>query len=401
MIPTVTLTRLSPRPQLGNRELLVLCPSLGTTTALWHEVAHELDAEYDILAADLPGHGRSPLALNPFTIAELADGVLDAVESLTSIDRFHIAGDSVGGGIAVSLGLTAPERVASVTMVCSSPRFGDSQAWRDRAALVLREGAGALLPGLDQRWLSPQFRDRQPERAVELLDGVRTMDPRGYASVCEALAAYDVRAELSRINCPFLAVAGEYDTIATPQLAEEMAAAVTGGRVLVLPQVAHQAPWEAPAELAVALREQLRLASLAAVRASSATSAQRYAAGLAVRRQVLGDAHVDRATAAMTGLTRGFQEFITCTAWGEVWTDVQLSRRERSIAVLTALIAHAHWDEFAMHVRGAVSNGLSPEDIRAVIMQSAIYCGVPAANSAFGITCKVLTELADDSEPNA
>lgn len=115
-------------------------------------------------------------------------------------------------------------------------------------------------------------------------------------------------------------------------------------------------------------------------------------AGMAVRRQVLGDAHVDRAVARTTAFTRDFQSFITRYAWGEVWTRPGLDRRTRSVVTLTALIAHGHWEELAMHVRAALRNGLTPDEIGEVILQAGVYCGVPAANRAFAVAQGVLDD---------
>ncbi|WP_244332986.1 4-carboxymuconolactone decarboxylase [Gordonia polyisoprenivorans] len=113
---------------------------------------------------------------------------------------------------------------------------------------------------------------------------------------------------------------------------------------------------------------------------------------MAFRREVLGDAHVDRANAASTGLTEEFQQFITRYAWGTVWTRPGLDRRSRSMITLTALIARGHHEELAMHIRAARRNGLTVDEIKEVILQSAIYCGVPDANSAFRIASSVLAE---------
>ena len=117
-----------------------------------------------------------------------------------------------------------------------------------------------------------------------------------------------------------------------------------------------------------------------------------YARGMEVRRAVLGDAHVDRATAAATELTREFQDLITRYAWGEIWTRPGLDRKTRSCMVLTATIAHGHWDEFRLHVRAAFNNGLTEAEIKEVILQAAIYCGVPAANHAFKQAAAVIAE---------
>lgn len=117
-----------------------------------------------------------------------------------------------------------------------------------------------------------------------------------------------------------------------------------------------------------------------------------YERGMAVRREVLGDEHVDRATERATEHTRDFQDFITRYAWGEIWSRPGLDRRTRSCITLTALVANGHFDELAMHVRAARRNGLSPEEIAEVLLQTAVYCGVVAANSAFHVFQRVLEE---------
>ncbi|GAA4710640.1 3-oxoadipate enol-lactonase / 4-carboxymuconolactone decarboxylase [Promicromonospora umidemergens] len=119
---------------------------------------------------------------------------------------------------------------------------------------------------------------------------------------------------------------------------------------------------------------------------------ERHQDGMAVRREVLGDAHVDRAVAGTTPFTAEFQDLITRYAWGEVWTRPGLDRRSRSMITLTALVAGGHWDELAMHVRAAVRNGLSVEEIKEVLLQTAIYCSVPSANRAFRIAQEVLSD---------
>ncbi len=114
--------------------------------------------------------------------------------------------------------------------------------------------------------------------------------------------------------------------------------------------------------------------------------------GLAVRREVLGATHVDAALAAVDDVTADFQELITRYAWGGIWTRPGLDRRMRSAVTLTALVAHGHWAELELHLRAALRNGLSKEEIVEILLQTAIYCGVPAANSAFRVAKKVLAE---------
>jgi 4-carboxymuconolactone decarboxylase len=121
--------------------------------------------------------------------------------------------------------------------------------------------------------------------------------------------------------------------------------------------------------------------------------------GMAVRREVLGDAHVDRAVAATTPFTAPFQDLITRYAWGEVWSRPGLDRRTRSCVTLAILVALRCEDELAMHVRAALRNGLHPEEIREVLLHAAVYAGVPAANAAFAVAQRVLREEGADPDP--
>ena len=114
--------------------------------------------------------------------------------------------------------------------------------------------------------------------------------------------------------------------------------------------------------------------------------------GMRIRREVLGDDHVDRAVERTTGETADFQDFITRYAWGEIWSRPGLDRRTRSCITLSALVALGRFDELAMHIRGARRNGLSTKEIGEVLLHSAVYCGVPAANSAFQVFQRVLDE---------
>ncbi|MDQ7757959.1 4-carboxymuconolactone decarboxylase [Xanthomonas sontii] len=128
---------------------------------------------------------------------------------------------------------------------------------------------------------------------------------------------------------------------------------------------------------------------------------ERYAAGLQVRRAVLGNAHVDRSLAARTPFTEEFQEFITRTAWGTVWTRDGLPRHTRSLLTLAMMVARGHDEEFKLHVRAARNNGVSADEIKEVLLQAAIYCGVPAANHAFALAAPILAEQAAEGGANA
>jgi len=121
--------------------------------------------------------------------------------------------------------------------------------------------------------------------------------------------------------------------------------------------------------------------------------ARRHREGMKVRRAVLGDEYVDRAVASATEFNREFQDFITRNAWGEIWTRPGLPRRTRSLLTIAMLIAVNQKDELRLHIRAAFNNGVTRDEIKEVLLQSAVYCGVPAANSAFHIAGEVLAEM--------
>jgi 4-carboxymuconolactone decarboxylase len=128
---------------------------------------------------------------------------------------------------------------------------------------------------------------------------------------------------------------------------------------------------------------------------------KRYERGMKIRRAVLGDEYVDRAVAATTDFTRDFQDFIARSAWGEVWTRRGLPRHTRSLLTLAMMVALNRGDEFRMHVKAAFNNGVTRDEIKEVLLQSAIYCGVPAANSAFHIAADVFKEMDGKQKTNS
>ncbi|WP_164551876.1 3-oxoadipate enol-lactonase [Streptomyces sp. WAC 01529] len=354
---------------------LFLGPSLGTSTALWDAVAPELSAAHRVVRWDLPGHGRSPADLiGPgATVADLAGLVLALADSL-GVDRFAYAGVSLGGAVGLHLAAHHPQRVTRLAAICTSAHFGGAEPWRQRAATVRREGLAGLAESAPQRWFTPGF------TVPGLVADLRAADPGAYAACCDALAAYDLREALASIAAPTLVIAGREDPATPPAHAREIADAVPDASLMELAGASHLAPAERPAAVAAALR------------AHFADPARAEGGGMAVRRAVLGDAHVDRAQAGTTSFTARFQYFVSRYAWGEIWTDPTLPRRERSLITLTALVAHGHLDELALHIRAARRNGLTPEEIGAVLLQTAVYCGVPAANSAFAVAQRVLAE---------
>lgn len=388
-VPQLATVEMAPGPM--DHPVLVLGPSLGTSAStLWGATAQRLGEHFRVLGWDLPGHGNSAPA-SDFTMGDLAAAVLAAVDAYAGeSSKFGYAGDSLGGAVGLQLMLDAPERVAWAVLCCTGARIGEPVGWRDRAASVRSDGTAVLLDSAPERWFAPDFPDREPQTAGALLDDLAACDDKSYAAACDVLAEFDVRTRLAEIGTPLLAIAGAWDTSTPVPLLRHIATGVQHGRVVVLDDVAHLAPAEAPDRVAALIVDQ------AAAQPSTLTTAQVRAEGMRIRREVLGDAHVDRALEGTSDVTRDFQDFITTYAWGGVWTRGGLDRRSRSLITLAALVARGHHEELAMHLRAARRNGLTDDEIAEALLQTAIYCGVPNANTAFRIAQQVLIEPIDE-----
>ncbi|NGN65634.1 3-oxoadipate enol-lactonase [Streptomyces sp. A7024] len=368
---------------------LLLGPSLGTSVRLWDAQLPALARGHRVIRYDLPGHGDSPAArLTEPSVPHLAGLVLELADAL-GIDRFRYAGVSLGGAIGTWLAAHHPDRVESLALLCTSADFGDPSAWRERAARVRTEGVGWLAESAPDRWFTPGY---EPSAATaSLIADQRGADPAGYAACCEALATCDLNDDMGAIAAPTLVLAGRQDRATPPDHARRLADGIPRASLVELDGAAHLALAEQPQRVLRALIDHFD-DSGPNVASSTRTAADAHHDGMTVRREVLGNAHVDRAQAATTPFTAPFQDLITRYAWGEIWTRPGLDRRTRSCITLTALIARGHHEELAMHVRAARTNGLTAAEIQEVLLQSAIYCGVPAANSAFAIADRVLAE---------
>ena len=248
-VPEIALTG----PSIGGSgtgPLVVLGPSLGTSAILWENVAPPLADGYRVLAWDLPGHGASPRATGPFTMAEVADAVARAVG-----EPFLYAGVSFGGCVGLELLLRHPDQVIGAAIVASGAHIGEPQAWHERAAQVRAQSTSTLIVGSAQRWFAPGSIERNPDLTGRLLHALQDADDESYALCCEALAGFDVRDRLGEITRPVLAVWGAHDGVTPEASAREIAEGVRDGRSIGIDGAAHLPPADDATTTAAVLRE--------------------------------------------------------------------------------------------------------------------------------------------------
>ncbi|MEV0204049.1 MULTISPECIES: bifunctional 3-oxoadipate enol-lactonase/4-carboxymuconolactone decarboxylase PcaDC [unclassified Streptomyces] len=418
--------------------VLILGPSLGTTWHMWDRQVPELTKQWRVFRFDLPGHGGAP-AYPADSVTELTSRLLATLDGL-GIQRFGYAGCAFGGAIGLELALRHPERIASLTLIAASPRFGTADEFRQRGVIVRTNGLDPIARTSPDRWFTHGFASAQPAITEWAVQMVRTTDPGCYIAACEALASFDVRSELGGVGVPTLVLVGSEDRVTGPAEARTLVAGIPDARLAVVPGASHLVPVEQPAAVTDLLvrhfsspwrpafdsttgqmaipaapvkpvltpptrpaspRQPAPVAEIAAPVAAPGQSTGRpdpYDAGIKVRREVLGDAHVDRTLGQADEFSTDFQEFVTRYAWGEIWDRPGLDRRSRSCVTLTALIAGGHTDQLAPHIRAALRNGLTPSEIKEVLLQVAVYCGMPAAGRAFGIAQQVIREETTPTE---
>lgn len=353
---------------------LVLLNSIGATGEMWTPLMAPLAERFRVIRIDHAGHGLSPAAATrdrPAGLADLAADVVAVLDEL-GLTRVDLAGLSIGGMLGMWLGVHRPERIGRLALLCTSAYLGPH--YTDRARAARADGMAEIADGTVQRWLTAGVRERDPELVERARAMVAGVDAESYAQLCEAIATMDLRPELGRIAAPTLVIAGDQDAAAPPEMGRVIAEGIAGARLEVVGPAAHVATFERPGAIA-----QLLLTHFGA-----------RGRGETTRRDVLGDAHVDRSAASASEFTAPFQDFITRYAWGEVWTRPGLARRERSIATLAALVSIGAEHELGLHVRAALRNGLTRDEIAEVLLHSAVYAGVPRANRAFAIADEIL-----------
>jgi 3-oxoadipate enol-lactonase / 4-carboxymuconolactone decarboxylase len=375
---TVDGTRIFYRLE-GNagRPVLVLSHSIGCDHSLWDQQVPDLLQYFQVLRCDTRGHGASDAPKSEYAIEQLGRDALGLVDSL-GISKFAFCGLSLGGMVGQWLGINAPDRLAGLVLANTSPRVAPKSNWDDRRRMVLEGGMAAIVDTVMQRFFSPETLAEGNPYASSIRAVILGTDPAGYAGCCSAIRDMDHTGSLGRIRVPSLVIVGDRDVSTSwAGHGEILARDIPGARALHLP-AAHLSNVERPRSFLDALFDFLQPQT-------ARDGADPLDAGFAVRRSVLGDAHVDRSIAATTHFNREFQELIARYAWGTIWTRPGLDRRTRRLLVLAMMAALGRWEEFRMHVRAALEHGFEPCDLKELLLQSAIYAGVPVANTGFHI----------------
>ncbi len=356
---------------------LVLSNSLGTTMKMWSPQLAQLMQYFRVIQYDTRGHGLSSDLQGPESIGDLAEDVINLADELR-ISRFSYVGLSLGGMTGMYLASNFPNRIEKLVLCCAAPRMPSAASWEERAKFVRANGTVALIPQLLQRWFTPDFLAETPQLADLLGEMLETVDDEAYALCCGAIAKMDLWDLLPRISAETLVIAGSSDLSVTPSMALETQQAIPKANLAALARASHLVNIERPVELTELLLNHLL-----------GTSYQR---GSRMRRMVLGDSFVDNSLANANDFSRPLQEIITNFAWGSVWSRPGLDLKSRSIATVAVLGALGRLDELELHIRGALNNGLGETEIFEVLLQVAVYAGIPAANTAFKIAKSVIEQ---------
>jgi 3-oxoadipate enol-lactonase / 4-carboxymuconolactone decarboxylase len=361
-------------------EVVLFSNAIGTDLRMWDDQADPLAAAgFRVLRYDQRGHGGSPAPAGPYSLDDLAGDVLALLDTL-GVTRVSFVGLSLGGMVGMWLAQHAPERLNRLVLCCTSAELGPPQRWADRAAAVRESGLDGMTDAQLDRWVTADFQQTQQDRTAWLREMFLATPPEGYASCCSAIETMAIAEGLEAITTPTLVIAGSVDQATPVEHALRITAEVPHSRLEIVDGAAHLGNVERPVEFTNLILSHLMQ--------------DRFATGMATRRAVLGDEHVDDAVATTTDFTRPFQDYVTESAWGAVWSRPGLDRRSRSIATLAALTALRAHDELPMHVRAAVHNGLTRAEIAEVLLHTTVYAGAPAGNTAFQIAERTLDEVA-------
>jgi 3-oxoadipate enol-lactonase / 4-carboxymuconolactone decarboxylase len=371
--------------------VVVFSNSLGTTLEMWDRQAEALAGRYRVLRYDTRGHGRSEVVDRETSLANLADDLAQLMDGL-HIERAHIVGLSLGGMTGQTMGFRHPAKVASLCLMATAAIMAVPDLWNARIATARTEGMAPLIEQTMTRWFTPAAFAREPAAVADVRERFGRIAGIGYAVCCQAIRDMDLRPDLPRVAAPTLVISGAKDPATPPAAGLEIAGLIPGAEFVQVPDAAHLLNIEATGAVNAHL---LGWLARQAVPPAARTGGATFEEGLANRKSVLGVDYVQASLAKAGPFAMPFQDFITRMAWGEVWGDPALPRKTRSMLVLTTCVALHREEEFKLHLRPALKNGVTLAELRALLIQAAVYAGVPAANAGFRWVREVLGDEAN------
>ena len=363
--------------------LLVFSNSLGTDLRIWDALLPLLAAHYRFLRYDKRGHGLSACPPAPYQLDEHINDLIGLLDAL-DVRQAVLCGLSVGGMIVQGVAARRPELVSQLILCDTAHKIGPAQGWDDRIKTIRTHGLEYIADAVMERWFAAEFRTSKPTDLALWRNMLARTPVEGYVGTCAAIRDADLTESTAKLTQPTLCLVGDQDGATPPALVESTAALIPGSRFAVIKNAGHLPCIEQPAQLASLMLEFLTQHSL---------QANRFAQGMLVRRSVLGNAHVDRATANKTEFDEPFQTFITEGAWGSVWSRPGLSKRDRSLLTIVLMAALHHEEELAMHIRATRNTGASKQEVQEALLHLAVYAGLPFSNVAFRIAKEVYNEL--------
>lgn len=372
----------------GTGPVVVFANSLGSDQSIWDEVITHLGPHRAVLTYDLRGQGASDAADVPFSIQTLADDLIALLDHL-DMRNVILCGVSIGGLIALAVAHTRPALLRGMLLSNTAPRIGTADRWGARIADVQAHGLSAIADQIMDVWFASDFKAKHPDA----WSGHRAMllhsNPAGYVHACTALRDADLSAQVVHITVPTTCITGDCDRSVPPDLTAKLAAQIAGAELVTLPGSGHLPCLDAPSQVGDAIAALIR---------RTAPLLDRFDTGMAVRRSVLGDAHVNKAEAAKTDFDLAFQTLITESAWGTVWASDAITWRERSMITLALLAALGNFEEIPMHVRATARTGATHTDVQEALQHVAIYAGVPRANHAMKLAKMTFSEMEETKD---
>lgn len=363
--------------------VLILSNSLGADMEMWRPQMDAFLSRFRVLRYDTCGHGASDVRATGFAIDRLGQDVLDLANHL-QIDSFSFCGLSLGGMTGMWVASKEPGRVERLILCNTAAWMSQPEMWRERIELVRDKGMDGILDVALKRFFTDNFLASEDPMMHVMTASVKAASPDGYAACCAAIRDMDLRDALSAIKAPTLIIAGQHDaSTPTDPHATDIRAAIDGARLVEL-SAAHISNIECARAFT---RE-----AMGFLVADGWPWDRPFRNGMALRRATLGAAHVDRSMNETSPFMRDYQEMVTRHAWGAIWSRPGLERSVRRILVLVITASLSRWEEYDLHLRAALADGLEPDLLKEVLLHLSVYAGVPAANTAFKRADKLLEE---------